>query len=200
MERPAISDRLSLNPAWLFVVLLSGCAVPQSPEYEFIPPASAAGLQCLQRCDVQTTQCKSRVTQQESQCLAGARQQAVTELPGRLAVYENAIAAWELSMQRYERAMRLYDLQVGHARIMRNLSASRCRDRDGKDKRDCRPPRLPGVFLPERPLYPGKAPRRPTLQMVQTEIAARRCGQAADQCAPAYRQCYTACGGTVKTR
>jgi hypothetical protein len=185
----------------LAALFLTGCA-PQKPEYEFIPPASKAGLQCLQRCQAQATQCNNLITQQKNQCLVRARQRAVTELPGRVAAYDKAIVAWEAAMDRYERELSLYELQVRHTRMVRSISAANCRDRRDKDKRDCRPRRIYpySVFWSDRPDHPGAAPRRPTLKTVQADIAAENCGQTTQQCETRYRQCYTRCGGTVRQR
>lgn len=201
MAKELMRYGLAVKTMLLAGLLLSGCA-PQKPQYEFIPPASKAGLQCLQRCQAQATQCKNQITQQKNQCLVRARQQAVSELPGRIAAYDKAIVAWEAAMDRYERELSLYELQVRHTRMMRSLSAANCRDRRGRDKRDCRPRRIYpySVFWSDRPDYPGDAPRRPTLKTVQAEIAAKNCGQNTDQCQANYRQCYSACGGTVKVR
>ena len=193
---------MRFKAVWLAAMaglVLTACA-PQKPRYEFVPPASASGMACVQQCTAQQRQCGQRVTQQHNQCLVRARQQAVTELPGRLAAYEKNIVAWEAAMRRYERDMDLYELQRRHSRIMHELSVERCREREGKGKRDCRPlrPLSSGLFFSDRPVYPGKAPRRPTLQNVQAEIAAEQCSKSTEVCENTYRQCYTGCGGTVK--
>lgn len=182
------------------LVILSGGCAPQKPVYDFTPPAGKTGLVCIQRCGVQLNQCKQRATQQQNQCLARARQQAVVEMPGRLAAYETNITAWETAIRRYERDMHFYDFRRRHARVIRHAD---CRGKD-KDKRNCRPRRAYypyGAFWSDLPNYPGDAPRRPTLQSVQAEIAAKNCGDAAlQQCEANYRQCFTSCGGTVKQR
>ncbi len=182
----------------LNLLMLGGCA-PQKPVYDFTPPAGETGRICIQRCDTQLNQCKQHVAQQYNQCLVRARQQAVVEMPGRLAAYEKNITAWEMAIRRYERDRRFYELRRHHLRVIRPAN---CHDKD-KGKHDCRPRWIYPyrAYWPDWPDYPGDAPRRPTLKTVQAEIAAQNCNDAALlSCAANYRQCFSHCGGTVRQR
>lgn len=187
---------------WGLLLVMAGCAAPQKPAYDFIPPASKAGLACLQSCQAQSAVCERKVDLLVNQCVVKAGQQARTELPGRLAAYENSLVAWEAAVRRYERDVSMYELQMRHYRMMNHLSYPGCRDKKGKVIRDCRPrgSLLRSPFWSDRPVFPGKMPPRPTLNSVQAEIAGKTCNQQKDQCVADYRQCYTGCGGTVKLR
>lgn len=184
----------------LLVVVMSGCASPEyQTRYAFSPPANKQGVACVQRCAAQLQQCKVRFNQSAQQCVVRARQQARIEMPGRVKAYENALDVWETRMQRYQRDISMYELQRRNYRMMRGLSHAGCRGGKTEHNKDCRRNylRWRGAFWLDEPVYPGKAPRRPTLKAVTTEIAKETCAQD-NQCVVNYRQCYTGCGGTVK--
>lgn len=187
---------------WGVLLVLAGCAAPQKPTYDFIPPASKAGLTCLQHCQSQSSACERKVDLLAGQCLVRAGQKAKIEMPGRIAAYEKSLAVWEKAIRRYERDVSMYELQMRHYRVMNHLSYPGCRDSKGKKIRNCRRrgSLLRSPFWSDRPVFPGKAPMRPTLKRVQAEIAGKECSQQKAQCAINYRQCYTGCGGTVKVR
>lgn len=197
-----IRRNLKFGLVWGLLLVVAGCAAPRKVEYDFIPPASSVGMACLQRCNVQATQCAAKLKSTANQCLLQAGRQAKIELPGRIAAYENNLRIWEAAMRRYERDISMYELQMRHYRMMGNLSYRGCYDKHGNRIRGCRRPghyrRTP--FWSERPVFPGESPKRPTLKAVQAEIAAKTCGGENNQCEVSYRQCYTRCGGTVKTR
>lgn len=183
------------------LLLLTACA-PQKYQtrYAYTPPAAQNGAVCIQRCSTQSNQCKQRFSATTTQCKQRATQQARKEMPGRIAAYEKNLDVWEVRMARYQRDLRLYELRGRNYSIMHELARD-CRHGSKKHgyKHDCkrRLPRWRGGFWLDKPVYPGKAPRRPTLQAVATAIAAKSCSQQS-QCSVNYNQCYTACGGTVK--
>lgn len=183
-------------------LLLTACA-PQKYQtrYAYTPPAERSGTVCIQRCSAQQNQCKKRFTVITQQCLQRARQQAKLEMPGRLAAYEQALTVWEARARHYERDLRLYRLKRRSYSILHEVARD-CRrgsKRHGYEH-DCRRRHLPrwrgSVWLDE-PVYPGGAPRRPTLETVTRTIATKTCGQE-NQCVVNYNQCYSSCGGTVK--
>lgn len=185
----------------LLVLLLSACA-PQKYQtrYAYTPPGGNNGVSCIQRCSAQRHQCQQRFSVASGQCLQSARQQARREMPGRVAAYEKAIAVWEVRIERYQRDLRLYELRRHDYSLMHELARD-CRRGIKKPgyEHDCnrRLPRWRSAFWLDKPVYPGKAPRRPTLQGVTASIAAKTCAQQ-NQCGVAYNQCYSGCGGTVK--
>lgn len=199
MRRMQQSLKLGALGGLLVVV---GCTAPRKIEYDFIPPASSAGLACLQRCDVSARQCEAKLQSAVNQCWVQAGRQAKIELPGRIAAYENSLRVWEAAMRNYERDISMYELQMRHYRLMEPLSYQDCYDRHGKRIRNCRRSRhhLRTPLWSARPVFPGEAPKRPTFERVQADIAAKTCGRKSDQCEVSYQQCYTRCGGTVKAR
>ncbi|MEZ5447965.1 MAG: hypothetical protein R3E89_02710 [Thiolinea sp.] len=172
-----------MNKSFILMVFLglSACVAPREPRYEFIPPATQAGQSCVQSCAVQNNSCKQRVQALANQCAVRARQQALREMPGRVGAYEAALDDWERRIRRYEREMSLYELQMRHYRMMHDLSYERhCRDKDSGRLRDCRRdyPRWRGGFWLDEPHYPGRAPRRPTLESVTAERVREQAGRA----------------------
>lgn len=180
---------------------LTACA-PQKYQtrYQYTPPAGQGGAACIQRCTTQQNQCKQRFTAITKQCGQRAQQQARLELPGRIAAYEQALDAWEARVRHYERDLRLYRLRRHSYSILHEVARD-CRrgtKRHGH-AHDCkrRLPRWRSRIWLDEPIYPGKAPRRPTLASVTRAISAKTCNQQS-QCAVNYQQCYSGCGGTVK--
>lgn len=179
----------------LLIVLfsLAACAPPE-PRYQLTAPTSLAGQQCAQRCDAASQQCEQQCSVNQEACRVRAEQQAKQVLPERLQAWEVDVAAWERRVRRYEMDRMFYDMQRDHWRMMRDMSRPDCRRGD----KHCRPshPRWHDDWL-DRPISPGAAPIRPTLESetkrIQTLTCPTDCG-----CAEAFRQCFVTCGGAVK--
>lgn len=179
----------------LIIILFSVAAcMPQPPRYQLTAPTTLEGQQCAQRCDAASNLCTQQCNATQAACRLKAERQAKLELPARLELWDREIAAWERRVQRYEIELSFYEMRRQHWHIMRDLARPNCRRGD----RDCHPvrPRFRDDWL-DRPLSPGPAPKRPSLESETNRIQALTCPSDC-ACAAQFRQCFVTCGGGVK--
>lgn len=188
----------------LLMIGLTACASPQyQTNYRFTPPpvAVGAGKFCLTRCDAALNQCKSQCVAKTRQCLSKARGQAQQELPILLSAWEREVVDWEKALDRYETDRRFWEMEMRQRRLMHDLQRDLQRCRPGE--RHCaKYPRHTdfgsgAYYAWDRPVAPGAAPKRPTLESETARIQAETCPMDCG-CDAIYRQCYGSCGGNVQ--
>jgi hypothetical protein len=73
-------------------LLLAGCASGYKGDYDFIPPASEAGVACVAGCDKARTLCEKVCHADKGECLQRVQEQAQIDFEGYVAA-QNAAGA-----------------------------------------------------------------------------------------------------------
>lgn len=174
----------------LFSLLaLSACSPVYEVSYDYKPPTSKQGLQCLTQCDVARKQCDNKCQTAYQSCALASEKEAKSLMPGLMAAYEDSYDTWL-----FERRLYLWDLD--RYRFNRLHYTDRC-VRGGTSKSSCYSS-FYGRYGYE-PYFHDFEPRRPSYARTLAEIKEKRCDKECG-CEKSYRLCYTSCGGTVKTQ
>lgn len=171
------------------VLFLSACSPVYEISYDYTPPSSKQGLQCLTQCNAIRKQCDNKCQAEYQRCAVDAEAEAKRLMPGLVAAYENAYDSWL-----FER--RLYRWNVDRYHFNRLHFTDRCM-KNGNTRSACYST-FQGRFGYE-PYFNDFEPRRPSYSRTLAQIKEKRCSKECG-CEKSYRLCYTSCGGTVNTR
>ena len=84
-----------------FALLLSACGPQIQTHYDYTPPASPQGMQCLSSCQTSTTQCQADVEYRKGQCRADAERDAEFDFLQRKNDYQIAIGRFQVDPVKY---------------------------------------------------------------------------------------------------
>ncbi|CAA6822000.1 MAG: Unknown protein [uncultured Thiotrichaceae bacterium] len=181
---------------WLYYFLLlfslfalSACSPVYKVSYDYQPPSSPQGLQCLKQCDISRQQCDNTCRTAYKSCSITAEKEAKSLMPELMVSYNKAYDTWL-----FERRLYLWDLD--RYRFNRLHYTDRC-VQDGTTKSSCYSS-FYGRYGHE-PYFHDFEPRKPSYAKTLADIKAKRCDDDCG-CEKSYRLCYSGCGGTVKTQ
>lgn len=162
----------------VFVATLAGCATPQyQNRIRMVPPAGAAGQQCVNQCESKKTACQTECRTQYEACARSVEPQVEARYTEALKQYENDLKAYAAALRRYELQMHFDWFHAGYPyRHPRRFPY-------GWDP-------FPGSRFPP----PAPEPSMPTRESVRDKLVASSC-KADCGCLPAYDGCFVACGG-----
>lgn len=84
-----------------FALLLSACGPQIRTQYDYTPPQSSEGMQCLSSCQATSTQCQADLEFRKDQCRADAEREAEFEFRLRRSEYQVAIGRFQVDPIRY---------------------------------------------------------------------------------------------------
>jgi hypothetical protein len=186
----------------LFSLLLNSCGARYKIAYDYKPPATRAGMNCLSRCQQQLKQCNTGCRIQFRQCGAKAARQAKINLPGLQAAYPQQLEAWLNAKANYERELDRYEFYRFMESSRRDRYVTHCM-KGGKKRGACNriylhDPYYSG-FSYNRPRFTMPRPVKPTLASETQRLKKANCSNHC-ACDNRYRLCYTSCGGVVKSK
>lgn len=194
--------RLAIAMVFLFGFMLNGCAARYKIAYDYKPPSTRAGLNCLSRCQQQFQQCNSGCRTQFQQCGLKAARQAKINLPGLNAAYPLQLEAWLNAKASYERELDRYEFYRFMAQSRHDRFVNHCM-KGGKKKGACDRIYLHDPYYSDfaytRPHFSMPRPVKPTLALETQRLKKASCSNNC-ACDRSYRLCYTSCGGVVKSK
>lgn len=181
---------------FLSALLMIACAKPQwQTTYQYVPPQSKDGLQCVTHCQQQLNQCRNSCENAYQQCLIRAEKTARDNFPVTQQQYAQALANYQIEAAQYEarRAEKNYERQnIENDKIRYE---ERCRN-NPQDKTACELAdksrrALRHFFIPDGPQRPGQPDLSTNIALAQASCT-RSCN-----CIETHNTCYAGCGGNV---
>jgi len=182
-----------------FSLLLTACASPvYKVVYDYIPPATPDGPECVLRCQAAQQGCQRPCDDGYRVCMGRshdearrAHQEDKDRYLRELERYNGELEAYYANLETYQR--RKDDLERDRERY-----DSRCHT-EPRDKKACKRldearDQLRWLSEPSKPSKPEEPSYAESLQ-AQQGICTRDCG-----CEVQYNGCYSACGGKVHSR
>lgn len=161
-------------------LVLSACASPRyATEVRYVPPATEAGMACLQGCHVEMKACQADCQSRREACIAGIE-------PRVDVAFEEALKRYEVERQRYMRERQFY--QLDHAL---NFGYYHHPFYYG----------YPGPFWYTDRFYddPPVPPAAPDRATIRKRVIDQHCNEPCG-CQEGFDQCYVGCGGQVERR
>lgn len=84
-----------------FALLLTACGPQIKTQYDYTPPASSEGMQCLSSCQAASTQCQADLEYRKGQCRADAEREAEFEFRQRQVNYQIAVGRSQVDPVKY---------------------------------------------------------------------------------------------------
>lgn len=84
-----------------FTLLLTACGPQIKTQYDYTPPASSEGMQCLSSCQAASTQCQADLEYRKGQCRADAEREAEFEFRQRQVNYQIAVGRSQVDPVKY---------------------------------------------------------------------------------------------------
>lgn len=183
----------------IVALFISGCGPSYHLARDYVPPASAAGMQCLSDCSSRNHTCVRECNQTQSQCVSDARLVAQDNLAISMDGYNEDTHAYLVNMEIYNVKLEAWD--TDRQRIDREVEIAQLKCERNPDVYhawceiwDQRKMEYQQLREPEKPVKPV----RPTLAS-DTARLQRACNSECG-CAGLYDKCYLGCGGQIVNR
>ncbi len=179
---------------------LSSCGPVYKIGYDYHPPQTTSGLQCIRGCQSQLNQCNSRCSARFNQCSIKAENQAKRNLPRLLIAYPQQLKLWQNSRDQYLSDLDWYEFRHDMAQSRRDFYLENCY-RNSKKKSECgsRFSYHHNFLSDDKPSFNIPRPVKPTLVSEAAKIRKLSCSKDCG-CKSNYRLCYTSCGGVVSSK
>lgn len=186
----------------LFFCSILLCACASDPvyktNYDYIPPGTQSGRQCLTGCSTQKQSCSTDCSVAYQACQVDAEAKARSNLPHLQRQYEIELSVYLRERDLHQRELEAYDAKRDALETKKTYSEAACRQTPNNALACAQAENARrGLRELERPRYNIDRPSPPVLseetqRIVQTQCD-RECG-----CQNRYSMCFTACGGQIK--
>ena len=186
----------------IVAIIISGCGPRLQQVKKYIPPATVAGVECLQQADLDRQKCQSENSLRIEQCREAAYGEAEIVHQQQMAQYttdlENFIDAesdYEAAYAAYKEQQRLFirDGQLAYIQCSNDTNMSHV-DQFPQCKSHLDQAQRRANDLSE-PLPPVR-PARPSLEQIAFNLQ-RQCHQHQQPCDQYYDNAYVSCGGRI---
>lgn len=195
-------NKIRVSCYLIAAVFITGCGPRLQQVKNYIPPATVAGVECLQQVDVDRQKCQTENSLRIEQCREAAHGEAEIIHQKRMEQYttelENFIDAeseYEAAYAAYKEQQRLFirDGQLAYIQCSNDTNMSRI-DQFPQCKKHVTEAERRADDLAE-PIAPVR-PVRPSLEQIVFNLQ-RQCHQNQQPCDQYYDNAYVSCGGRI---